>query len=789
MWISNFILVISFLLAGGAQATAQTLAQTWHDVRILLPTHEDEVRLHALHLEFDHAHGLPGRWVQTHLTQQSLDKLRTSGLQFEILQTDMAAFYAARIKAHKNTGDELLDLPAGMRLGSVGGFYRLDEAYAEMERLRQTYPQLVAHADTLGFTHENRPILAWRVGDQNGVKQGECLLTALHHAREPASLTTLVFALWEILERHKNGEREIQQLLATRGLVVVPVVNPDGYAFNLRLSPRGGGLWRKNTRVNEDGETGVDLNRNYGPEEAWDAANGGSHERTESELYRGPAAFSEPETRAIRDLCLSRDIRIAVNFHSFGELYIRPFSYVESAPSDSLAYDALFRLASRDNGYSGGRDVLTVRYSARGVSDDWMALGPGLDNPIRAFTPEVGSADDGFWPPAWRIPQIGRDNLTLIEEAWWSAGANPHLTSVNMPDGRAAADSLQLKFNNLGTQILAAGWSVSLSSGDSQIELPSGFISVEQALAPGESAVITLPVKQAAERPDGKTLNIQVEISFDGVQRTYNASLQFGEAQLIDLAPQSWSTESGWGTETDANTQQSLLSDSPGGDYPRTRFRASQSIDIDLTSAARAVFSFEARWQIESNFDGCFIEISSDGGESWQELASAEMKRATAWPGSAQTAGRWYLQGARLDWSRLDIALDQFAGKRIKLRFGMAADAANQFDGIQLRKLFVRAFNNKTAISTNTTSFNISPNPLAFDKPLQLTIAPGTDLRDARVIIYNLFGAHVLDRALSDFSRRGETFYLPLRELGTGRYLIVLDTPFGADSTPLLIIR
>ncbi len=785
---SILILVLLLLPTLSGRATAQLEAPTWHDVRILLPTPDDEAKLHKLNLEFDHAHSLPGRWMQTHITQQSLDKLRTSGLHFEILQADMAAFYAARIKAHKNTGDELLDLPAGMRLGSVGGFYRLDEAYAEMERLRRTYPQLVAQADTLGYTHESRPILAWRIGDQSGVKHGECLLTALHHAREPASLTTLIFAIWDILGRHETGEGEIQQLLATRGLVVVPVVNPDGYAFNLRLSPHGGGLWRKNTRNNEDGETGVDLNRNYGPHEAWDAANGGSHERTESELYRGPAAFSEPETRAIRDLCLSRDIRIAVNFHSFGELYIRPFSYVESAPSDSLAYDALFRLAGRDNGYSGGRDVLTVRYSARGVSDDWMALGPGLDAPIRAFTPEVGSADDGFWPPAWRIPQIGRDNLTLIEEAWWSAAANPRLTSVTMPDGRTTADSLHLKINNLGAQILAGGWSLSLSSDDSQVEFPSGSISVEQALAPGESAVIPVPVKQAAQRPDGKILNIEVGIAFDGVQRTYNASLQFGEAQLIDLAPQSWSTESGWGVETDADTQQILLSDSPGGDYPRTRFRTSRSIDIDLTSAARAVFSFEARWQIESNFDGCFIEISSDGGNSWQELASPEMKRATAWPGSAQSEGRWYLQGARLDWSRFDIALDQFAGRRITLRFGMVADAANQFDGIQLRNLFVRAFNN-TSGPTRTTTFNISPNPLAFDRPLQLTIDPGTDLRDARVNIYNLFGARVLDRALSDFSRRGETFYLPLRELGTGRYLVVLDTPFGSGSAPLLIIR
>ena len=786
---SWILLFFTLLLTAFGSADAQPAAALWHDVRILLPTPQDEITLQKLKLEFDHAHGLPGRWLQTHLPQNSLEKLQRSGLRFEIVQNDMSAWYAARIAAHKDPPDVLLDLPAGMQLGSVGGFYRLDEAYAEMERLRHTFPHLVSHADTLGFTHENRPILAWRISDPDRVKQGECLLTALHHAREPASLTTLIYALWDILGRHSDGESEIQSLLKTRGLVVVPVVNPDGYAFNLRLSPQGGGLWRKNTRSNEDGEIGVDLNRNYGPEDAWDADNGGSHERTESELYRGPAAFSEPETRAIRDLCLSRGIRIAVNFHSFGELYIRPFSYIESAPPDSLAYDALFRLAGRDNGYAGGRDVLTVRYSARGVSDDWMALGPGLDAPIRAFTPEVGSADDGFWPPVWRIPQIGRDNLTLIEEAWWSAGANPHLISVNMPDGCGMADSLELLFNNPGTQILAAGWQLTLSSDDSQIQFPQESFTVMQALAPGESHILTVPLKQSAERPNGKNLNIEVLVGFEEIQRRYGAVVQFGEARLIELAPQSWSRDFGWGAEADPATQEPLLSDSPGGVYPRTRLRTSQSsIDIDLTSAARAVFSFEARWQIESNYDGCFIEVSSDGGASWQELVAAEMKRATAWPGSAQTDGRWYLQGARLDWSRFNISLDQFAGRHIQLRFGMVADAANQFDGIQMRNLHVRVFNT-TPDSSAEPTFTLAPNPLAFNTPLRLTISPGTDLRHARIGIYNLFGARVLDRNLSDFTRRDDIFHLPLPQLGSGRYLVVLDTPFGTGSAPLLIIR
>jgi carboxypeptidase T len=71
---------------------------------------------------------------------------------------------------------------------------------------------------------------------------------------------------------------------------------------------------------------GVDLNRNY----AWNFGNDNNGSSTDpcSEIYRGPFAFSEPETRAIKNLIDEKhsDIKVALNFHAFGNIFLHPFS-------------------------------------------------------------------------------------------------------------------------------------------------------------------------------------------------------------------------------------------------------------------------------------------------------------------------------------------------------------------------------------------------------------------------------------------------------------------------------
>lgn len=106
-----------------------------------------------------------------------------------------------------------------------------------------------------------------------------------------------------------------------------PLVNPDGYEFS-HTSNR---LWRKN-RVAAGNCRGVDLNRNYG--HRWGGQ--GTSNNPCSDIYRGPAAFSERETQAHRQFFNTVGVRFSafLTFHSYGQYILYPWGYAAELPPD-----------------------------------------------------------------------------------------------------------------------------------------------------------------------------------------------------------------------------------------------------------------------------------------------------------------------------------------------------------------------------------------------------------------------------------------------------------------------
>ena len=107
----------------------------------------------------------------------------------------------------------------------------------------------------IGTTGEGRPIYAIRISDNPNTDEPEpaILFTAMHHAREPMSPHILVYTMQE-LAAHYGTDSVITNLVNEREIWFIPMVNPDGYAFNEATSPSGGGLWRKRRLL--DVETG-----------------------------------------------------------------------------------------------------------------------------------------------------------------------------------------------------------------------------------------------------------------------------------------------------------------------------------------------------------------------------------------------------------------------------------------------------------------------------------------------------------------------------------------------------
>ena len=133
------------------------------------------------------------------------------------------------------------------------------------------------------------------------------------------------------------------------------------------------------------------MNRNYSFKFAHDSQ--GSSGSSCAEDYRGPEAFSEPESRAMRDF--SRDhpnLLIALNFHAWGPLLITPFNWDKNASNKSLSEEArLFyeEVSTRSDlpyTYLAGNGAKTIGYTANGEASDWMLHELG----IFAMSPELG---------------------------------------------------------------------------------------------------------------------------------------------------------------------------------------------------------------------------------------------------------------------------------------------------------------------------------------------------------------------------------------------------------------
>lgn len=92
-----------------------------------------------------------------------------------------------------------------------------------------------------------------------------------------------------------------------------------------------------NTPLNDtclESDAGVDLNRNYGY--SWGTGDIDKIEcQKEFEAYPGKAAFSEPETRAMRDFLVSKkeELKFVFNFHSFGKMVVMP---INAKPGNAL---------------------------------------------------------------------------------------------------------------------------------------------------------------------------------------------------------------------------------------------------------------------------------------------------------------------------------------------------------------------------------------------------------------------------------------------------------------------
>lgn len=215
------------------------------------------------------------------------------------------------------------------------------------------------------------------------------LVTGLTHAREWSSGE--VAMEWALdLAKSYGHERRVTRLLRRVRIVIIPVVNPDGFVTS-RSAAAGTDARQHRTNCAPSGvveaglpcaqRSGVDLNRNHGF--AWGGVGADTHPG--GERYRGPSPWSEPESRGLHELEAGRQVTGVVSLHNYGGSVLRQPGYrAFGRLPDERRQAALGRRMADAAGYvSTPADQL---YDATGAQEDWAYV----SQDALAYTIEIG---------------------------------------------------------------------------------------------------------------------------------------------------------------------------------------------------------------------------------------------------------------------------------------------------------------------------------------------------------------------------------------------------------------
>ncbi len=278
----------------------------------------------------------------------------------------------------------------------------------------------IIKVETLEYTDvEHNPIYLIKISDNPEIDEDEpsILIVGVHHAEEVLGLEISIFLIRDLIKNY-NIDSLKTKFVNENEIYIIPCLNPDGHNV---VTEGLCEVWRKNKRDNnnngifdykcgvEGRGDGVDLNRNY--DYLFD--NAGSSEDT-SEYYRGPFPFSEPETRAVKNISDRENFVFAVSYHSartgFTEVIYYPWREGINLCPDfvfiSEVADSFANKIPRDDSLGPYITMVTSK-NLGGFFRNWIYSKYGTFS----FTVEVS---DTTIPPPYKIKNICEKNVNAI---------------------------------------------------------------------------------------------------------------------------------------------------------------------------------------------------------------------------------------------------------------------------------------------------------------------------------------------------------------------------------------
>ena len=338
---------------------------------------EDLIKLESFGIPIDHGVHKKGVFIISDFSISEIQTAINAGYIVDILIEDSKEYFLQRNSMNSVAERNLFctdqtssdyETPDNFNLGSMGGYLTYQEMLDQLDLMKSLYPDLITTKENISdFITEGQPDnsttppiggngIKWvKISDNpsnSSENEPQILYTAIHHAREPNSLSQLIFYMWYLLENY-DVDNEIKSIVDNTELFFVPVINPDGYLYNEKTDPNGGGFWRKNRKNGN----GVDNNRNYDYYINGDPADGiwggeGASNDPNNQTYHGTAPFSEVENQAIKWFCEQHDFVMAFNNHSYGNLLLYPYGYANDVPTpENELFEIVSEVLVSQNGF------------------------------------------------------------------------------------------------------------------------------------------------------------------------------------------------------------------------------------------------------------------------------------------------------------------------------------------------------------------------------------------------------------------------------------------------------
>lgn len=536
--------------------------------------------------------------------------------------------------------ERIRDGVASLDLPGRGVYHSYAELSADMAAWAASYPS-ITELISIGQSYQGREIWAMKITDNPTVEEFEPEIQWIgcHHGNETISVEVCYYMI-DFLLRGYGANPQVTWLVNNREIWIIPMFNPDGHVAGQRYNAQG-----------------TDLNRNY---------------LCPCHCNAG-TAFSAPETQALRDFNVGMNPVTSLTFHSGAEYvnYLWDYSY-DPTPDEPM----IITISDGYSSYTGypvtnGADWYVVHgscqdwcYDTRGEIDTTIELSNSYEPPasqidpicqanrnamlyqarmsgrgIRGIVTDAGTGDALY--ATISIPEIGKDVYTdpdvgdyhrMLESGTYTVECSvPGYPTQTVYNVAASLDTFvvvnfAMELSEYGA---IAGYVTDdeMSPLEATVELTdlAGYDAVSDP-ATGYYEISNIPVGlhdvratasgyQTVARED-----VLVEDGSTASEDFVLAAPAFYDA--FELGQGEWSGS--WSlTAAQAHSPTHSLTESPGGNYGNNDYEVATLLSsVDLSTSESAELSFWHRYDTEVDYDFCYVEVSGDGGSSWDRIAS-----------------------------------------------------------------------------------------------------------------------------------------------------------------------